>query len=123
MPKRDVKRYKEAVITVGVVLLGIVAMLVAYVLSESSVKKGFYAASLVPAALFCLGIISDRIQAGYGTLLPVALSLLLSFLMLVFGASVMIVRARRQASVRDLIIPTLVAGLPVLYAVARKFLR
>jgi hypothetical protein len=94
-PNRDAKGYKEAVITVGVVLLGIMAVLAAYVLSESSVKKGFYAASMIPPALFCLAIISDRIQASYETLLPLTLSLLLSFLMLVFGASVMIVRARR----------------------------
>jgi hypothetical protein len=118
----SVKRYKRTVITVGVILLGIIAMLGACVLSQRSLKKGFYAASIIPAALFCLAMISDRVQAGYNTLLLLGLSLVLSFVALVFGTSLMIVRARRQAPLRQLIIPTLVAGLPAFYAVIRRLL-
>lgn len=110
-------------ITVGLALLGIVVVLAACALSQRSVEKTFYVASIIPPALFCLAMIADRIRPGYEVLLPLSLSLALSFLMLVFGITVMVVRARRRELFRKLIIPTLVAGLPLLYAALRTFLR
>src|SRR5215472_1138556 len=107
-------------VTVALVLFGFVVALAAYSWSWRNLEKSFLAFSTVPPALFFLALISEKLQGGYVTLVPLSLSLVLSFLMLVFAISLMISRARKQASFRGLLPPALIASIPTFYAIIRE---
>jgi ABC-type polysaccharide/polyol phosphate export permease len=109
-----------ATLSLGILL--ICGVILGLRFSSSGALQTFYFLSVIPPILLALVFVLDKMRSSISLLVPLVFSLLLSVLGLAIGFSGIVVHRRKREQVGKLVVSTLLAGIPVFYAIAKKLI-